>query len=573
MTTAIDMGTMTTAGGRPRLFGSTSQLDTSALVEAMVEAKRLPADRLEARIGQNEAKAAAHAEIRGLVDELRTSVASLRNPPGFLGARDNLFERKDVYFSSSSLTSPSSLLGIGAANEAAPGSFEIVVEQLATARKLMADSAPSPTATLAQAFNAGTGFAGTLTLALDDGRSPVAVQVDGDMTIHDLAAAVNAQRSASGVGASVLKVAEGEHRLVLTASETGKEVLLGNGMGDEIRARLGLWSDGQGDFKHSLQAPQGSRVAIDGVTLMRSSNRIDDAMTGITLDLFRAEPGTTVSVEVERSAGAIKEQLVSFVETYNKLRDAMDRYGTLGGDRASAEDAVLYGDSLLRGIRQAVTDLVTGKVDGLDGNAPSTLAGLGITLDGGNRLRIDEARLDARLLDDIDQVRDVLEFRFAASSTELRVAGRSNALGSTSFSVDIVDADGDGVAESASIGGEALEVDGSRLRALPGSAYAGLELVWIGAGTQSVAVTATQGVADRLFNYLGELNERFTSTIDDLNERNGDYRKEIEAIEQRAERLREQMVAKFAALETAMALASSMLQQVRAAMGLTAQES
>ena len=69
MANAIDLGTVTTSGGRTRLSGSSSQIDTSAVVEAVVEAKRLPAVRLEAKIKQNEAWKAKLRQVVQIYDE------------------------------------------------------------------------------------------------------------------------------------------------------------------------------------------------------------------------------------------------------------------------------------------------------------------------------------------------------------------------------------------------------------------------------------------------------------------------------------------------------------------------
>ena len=97
----------------------------------VAEAKRLPAIRLESRITQNDAKIAAYAELRALLGDLSSAVAGLRNPPGFLGQRSNLFEAKEAYFSSSTTTSPATLLAVTPDATADTGSYEIVVHQLA----------------------------------------------------------------------------------------------------------------------------------------------------------------------------------------------------------------------------------------------------------------------------------------------------------------------------------------------------------------------------------------------------------------------------------------------------------
>src|SRR5688572_10789255 len=139
-TSGISFGNLTNSGGVTRFAGSSSEIDTDKLVDALVEAKRLPAVRLESKISRNEAKAAAYTELRGLLQNLRTAVAGLRNPPGALGTQENLFETKEVYYSADTTVSPATLLSVSAANKVPTGKVEIVVEQLATARKLSSEA-------------------------------------------------------------------------------------------------------------------------------------------------------------------------------------------------------------------------------------------------------------------------------------------------------------------------------------------------------------------------------------------------------------------------------------------------
>lgn len=576
-TEGISFGSLSTSGGVTRFTGASSEIDTGALVDSLVEARRLPAVRLEAKITRNEAKVAAYDELKGLLQDLKSAVASLRNPPGLLGVRENLFERKEVFYSADTTTSPATLLNVSAANEVPAGKFEVVVEQLATARKFSSGSTTAADQTFAQAFNGGAAFSGSFTLGLAGGTSAT-IAVTGDMDIHDLKGAINAQGAAAGVTASVVKVADGDHRLVVTARETGREVVLSPAGGDDVLAFTGLSSDGGATFGRPLAEPREARVRIDGVQVTRPGNRIDDAIGGVTLDLFKAEPGTTVTVEVERSLSGLKEQVQGFADAYNALRDFVTARAGVSAGGEVGEEAVLFGDPLLRGLAQGLGGLVSAPVAGLgSGTSAASLAGIGLKLDGDNRLTLDGTTLDAKLLGDLDAVRNVLEFRFTAASPELGVFARTNALADSSFTVDVVDADADGVPESASADGVALDVVGGRLVGRDGTAYEGLEMIWTGQGSASIGVTATQGVADRVYNMLDSALDDLHGTLSKgrqaLGERNTDYRAEIEQIEARAERYRQQLVERFSAMETALSIAKSMLEQVRAQVGAFSQGS
>lgn len=561
MATSLSLGSLATSGGVARLTGASSQLDTEALVEAAYAAKRAPAVRLEGRIDRNEAKAAAYGELRGLLEKLQGALDGLRNPPGSLGVESDLFEAKQAFLSSSTTTAPNTLVGVDIANQAAAGTFDLVVERLATAEKRASASVAAAGTTLADGWNGGGTFSGTLLVGLAGGTQ-VPVAVDGGMTLADLRAAINAKSAESGVAASVVKVSPTDYRLILTATETGRAMALASDpAGDDVLARMGL---------SQLQAAQTSRALVDGTPVERAGNTIDDLFDGVTISLFKAEPGTELTVGIEPDLAAIKSGIEGFVAAYNAVRDFIIGQNAVDASGKADESAVLYGDPLLRSLSAELADLAGGRASGLPAGALATLRDIGIGFDAQNRLVLDGAKLDQKLLSDLDGVRGVLEFSFAASSPELRAIGRSNALTATSFQVDIVDADADGVPESASLGGVAADVVGGTIRGRAGTAYEGLELAWVGRGSARIDVRIGAGLADRLFNALSAtLNETSGSirqAVDGLNAANETYRRQIAAIDERAEAARTRLVARYAAMEAALAMAEVMMRQVQVQM-------
>jgi flagellar hook-associated protein 2 len=386
------------------------------------------------------------------------------------------------------------------------------------------------------------------------------------MSLDDVRSAINASSAASGVTASILQVSAGEHRLVLTATATGKEVVMTPAGGDDALAILGLSADGGASPKNPIQAPLKARVEIDGVMLERDGNRVDDAIGGLSLDLYRAEPGTTVTVEVGRSLAGVKEQIGSFVEAYNALRDFVIQQSRIADDGGVDDKAVLFGDTTLRGLVQTIDRIVTGSVDGLGAGVAASLGALGITLDRTNHLTIDDSKLDGKLLSSLDEVRRIFEFSFTSSSSDLQLFARPAALSDTSFTVAIVDADGDGVPESATIDGVAVDIDGTTLVGRDGTAYAGLELIWSGHGSTSIDVTATRGIAEQLHTAIGkaldESDGALATAADSLDSLTARYRQEIDRIEQRTEDFRLRLIEKFAAMESALSMAKAMLQQI-----------
>lgn len=562
---SIGFGTLSLGSGAPRLSGTSSKLDTEALVAAVYEAKRLPAVRLETKIERNEAKLAAFTELAGLLETLRDASNGLRNPPGLLGRSENLFEVKSAFLAASGGTAdPAAILGVNLETSATTGSFDVVVERLATAHKLEARSATSSSQTLAEAWNGGVGFAGDLELGLAGGAKAT-VAVTGDMTLAELRDAINAKSRDTGVSANLVQVAEGDVRLVLSGRETGKAIELADLGPDSVTALLA---------PSELVAAQTARISIDGIAIERPGNRIDDVLEGVVLDLYDAEPGTTLTVTVESDVAGVKAQIQAFVEAYNAVRDFLAKHSEVSADGEVSAESVLFGDRTLREITRTLASEVGGAARGLAPDALATLRSIGITMGEGGKLSIDEAKLDSMLLTELDQVRDILEFRVRSSSTELAVLARGNALESTSLEVVITDADADGVPETATIGGIAAEVDGSRILGPEGTELAGLELAWVGQGSTTISLEVSQGIADRVYNLLDSALASGTGSVtrasEELGAVNEDYREEIARIEERAERARRRLVEQLTGMEAALGLANTMLTQIRAQMDAAA---
>ena len=556
MTDGISLGNVANTNGTFRLTGTASDLDTGSIVEAAYEAKRFAAVRLENKIERNDAKIAAYGDLKTILGDIQSAMDSLRNPPGFFGTDTNVFEAKQVFMTSGSTTPAEALAGIAVENSAASGEFELEVTELATAHKVSAGTATSQDQTLADALNGGVAFSGTIDISVDGG-DVATIAIDGTMVLADLRAAFEAASGTSEVNASVLQVSDNDFRLVLSAKDTNKTITITDNSGIA------------GGYQTSdIQTPRPASFIVDGIAMTRDNNEIDDVVEGVTFSLFKEEPGTKIQVEIEPSLQAAKDKVVDFVNAYNAFRDFVDEQSVVGEEGQLAEGSVLFGDQTLRRLTTDLTSLVGSAVGGLDPNALSTLRDIGITINGANRLTIDDSKLDSNLIGNLDEVRDIFEFSAVAVPATLTVTGRSNSFANQDFNVQIVDADNDGIPESATIDGIAADVSNKAISAPEGSAYEGLSFFWSGTGSETIAVSTSQGIADKLYNRLDNvldpLNGELQTAIEAIEDVTADYNEDILRINQRAEAARDLLIEKFTAMEAALSLANSMLEQVKA---------
>ena len=81
---------VTDDSGRIRLSGVGSGIDIEAAVEGIMQAKRIPVDRIEAQLDENQTKIDALNQMRGLVSSLQESVRSLYGAVTFGNSGDIL---------------------------------------------------------------------------------------------------------------------------------------------------------------------------------------------------------------------------------------------------------------------------------------------------------------------------------------------------------------------------------------------------------------------------------------------------------------------------------------------------
>jgi len=170
-------GNVSFIGNSPLLTGSFSGLDTAAIIEASIAVKRIPIDRLENKISQNDTRIAAFNEFKALLSTMQSAVNGLRNPPGSAGILSNVFEQKTAFVSSSTSTTATEILGATATNQATAGTYEIEVLQIAQAHKVSGGTLADKSTAL--------GVAETITVGLDGGDT-AEIEITADMTAADV---------------------------------------------------------------------------------------------------------------------------------------------------------------------------------------------------------------------------------------------------------------------------------------------------------------------------------------------------------------------------------------------------
>ncbi len=552
--TSVSSATTTTSTTTTRTSYSQNRndFDTDALVEEAVAAKLARADTYETRISKNDAKIAAYEELQDALQTVLDSVDVLRGPSGTSGKSDDVFLDRSAYITASSSTDADNLLSATVEEGTATGTHKIEILQVAKADKLGGGTVTSRYDDL--------GWSGTFTLGTSDvgdggNATSATITVTDSMSLGDIAEAINAEEANTGVSASVIKVSDSAYMLVLTSSDAARSISANYASGDDALQSLGI-TGADGTFANRLQTAQVASLTVDGVTVERNSNDIDDVIDGVGLYLYQAEAGTTITVEIDNDLSGIKTAIQSFVDAYNAFRDIVLTNQEVGSDGEVSEGAVLFGDGTLRNASKQLQNILTEMVDGVD------LSSIGITFDEDNKLQIDEEALDDALLSDAETVKKLFSYDMETSSGDLQLL--SHGTGDLSFTLDVT-VDANGSLESASIGGDSsmFTISGSRIIGNEGTAYEGLTLIYTGTTDKSISVGITSGLAEQLYNattvIADENDGQLADLVTSLEGANEDLQDKITWIEDTAETYRNYLLDRYSRIEAKLAEAQSLL--------------
>lgn len=555
-TSSSSSGGVTTQGARTFFFGTSSGLNTSALIEAAYAARTAEADKIDVRITKNTSKTEAYASLQKLGQAVQDSLANLRKNYSLLATNSSTFDKRSGTLSSSTSTDPSKLVTVAIDPGTEMNSYELEIVQKAKAQRIGSDTAATATAAL--------GYTGTFDLALSGGGTAATVSVTAGMSLTDIAAQINSNKTTSGVSASVLQVSSGSYQLILSSTQTAKDVVISNVTGTDVMESVGVTAGGA--VKNLLQASQQAIVELDGIAVTRDSNVIDDLIGGVTLTINNQEPGTLLDLSITADNSALKDNILNFVESYNKFRDFVKTNQTVADDGSVSEDAVLYRDNYLSGMNLNLQGLLGGIYG--TGVKYDNLRSIGITMNPNNELVADESVLDDAIANEYDEVQSLFQTSTTSSNAEFRMMSNTSQTKSLNVAIDI--AYSGGAVTGASIGGDSsmFTVSGGLITGVAGTAYEGMTFAYIGTTSTTVNFSMEQGLADLVNSGLKPYTDivlgSVQSEILDINDQNVLLNTRATRVRERADDFRNALIDKYAKFEAQISAAKTVLAQLKA---------
>jgi flagellar hook-associated protein 2 len=155
-------------------------------------------------------------------------------------------------------------------------------------------------------------------------------------------------------------------------------------------------------FSNQLVAGQDASFNVNGLSVTRSTNIVNDVINGVTLTLLK-DTGTPIAgITVKTDVDSIKGQITGFVNAYNTVQATLSKLSSYDAD--TRVGGPLFGDFNTVAVLDGLTDILGGSVRGLPTGSMLSLAEIGITLSQTGQFQVDDSKLSNALTNSLSSV-------------------------------------------------------------------------------------------------------------------------------------------------------------------------
>ena len=525
-------------------IGVGSGLDTSALIEALVEADTVAQKENLDKLEENaKNKISAFSVLKSNLKDFKDIVSQIQSQQqyGFVGQSSDA--------TVATLTASGSKAG-------STINSSLTVTTLATSHSLTGPSYNSPTATVGArtlTINFGTWSAdptsGGGQSFTSNGQDQIQITTSSSSTLVDLRDAINSAATDSDndgekdVNASI--IFDGTNYMLMLKSESGAS--------NEMKI-----SDNHASPTYAYDATDGAqltqRVAgidaaftVDGISMTRSSNSFDDLFDGFTLDLKKTS-SSAIRISSEVDLDSVKTLVEGYVGTYNEVMQSLTIMGQ--NDMVDDEnDGALIGDSTLREVKAELREMSSTAIGGYEGG-PYYLSFLGVSTQRDGSLNFDPKKLESQFKAKPETVRAFFTNNYATSNSNITIKAFdfvNTKPGSYAFTTD---------GSTHSIGGVSATKSGDVYSVASGNPQ-GLSIeVTNGSGVTSGTIYYGKSflnlLTDKLDNYL-KFNSIIDTRMNNLNDTIRTVSDKRIALESRIEKLTQRYATQYSAMESTVA--------------------
>jgi len=346
---------------------SSSSIDVASVVSQLMVAENKPMDALKSKITTQELIISDLGTVKSKVSALQDAITT--------------FESPSSYGNMNAVSSDTSILQATASNGTAAGNYTIGITNIAKSSKEAVSGFSSATAPVT--IDPTNGF--EITVGNTSYNSNGTIKVSGVVstnTVSPLGASPTVGSLSNWInslGASVKA-----STVQTTASNQWSFIVEGTQTGAANAVSFTGLNTGTVD-PNSVVAAQDAQFTVNGVAFVRANNNINDAASGLTLNLSNPTAvGSTVNIAVSAGADNSEGFIQGIVTAYN---DLISQYTTLTANSANSKTPGDFANSptllsfvseikgrIAQGVAYGAADPVTGKRPTL------SLASLGMDL-------------------------------------------------------------------------------------------------------------------------------------------------------------------------------------------------
>jgi len=269
--------------------------------------------------------------------------------------------------------------------------------------------------------------------------------------------------------------------------------------------------------------------------------------------LLKADPGTTVTLAINRDIDAVKGKIQTFVSKYNDVVSYINTQSSYDTE-ANKAGGILFGDGTLSSVKSDLTSLITQSVWGVSSQF-SIMGLVGINLDNKGQLSVNDTTLTGYLKTNFNDVAALFVGQGVTSNGSLEYVAHTENSKAGEYTVNITTA-GQNIAGT--INGEPATGSGQVLTGNAGNANTeGISVKYTGTAIGDIGtIKLTTGVADLfsriLFNITDSYEGYVTFKKTSLQSSIDGFKTKIEQMEAQLERKKEMMINRFVAMEMAL---------------------
>src|SRR5450830_1475307 len=523
--------------------GIGSGLDVNSIVSSLMAIEQKPLTAVTKQKTAYQTQISAYGTMTSALSSFQTAVHALSTASSF---------------NAQTVASGNPSVFTATANGSATiGNYAVTVSQLATQQKLASAGfsdtiTPIGTGTLNIAFGsyAATspfGFTANTT------KTPLNITIDSsNNTLSGVRDAINAANAS--VSATIVNNGT-TNQLVITSKDTGAVNSL------KISGVTQLAYDPTltvGNTMTQMQAAKDALLNIDGIAIVKASNTISDAVSGVTLNLLSVSSGgVSANMGVTSNQSAVQTSVSAFVDAYNKLDTTMRSLTKY--DPTGAASGPLLGDATARTVTSQIRSVMNQALGG--SGTLNTLSQIGVSFQATGQLALDSTKLASALTNHFSDIATLFTASATATDPQITYSGSTSNTKPGIYAVTVSQLGSSTVSTVGTINGLAATSTGSNLVGAAGDPSAGLNInVAGGALGARGTVNFTIGYAAKLDSVLTNLlsaGGMVTSRTDGINTSITQLNKQADTLTMRLTAIEASYRAQYTALDTLMASMST----------------